>query len=62
MSATMVEFVKNESATSELERNFQSWCNEVAKQMGTLIDNDWAFDLFADGCSVEDAVVEMTPK
>lgn len=62
MISAMVDFVKNESAVSETERDFQKWCKQVTQRIGVSVDNDLAFDLFADGCSVEDAVTEMTPK
>lgn len=65
MISAMVDFVKNESAVSETERDFQKWCKQVSQLIqliGISFDKDLAFDLFTDGCSVEDAVTEMTPK
>lgn len=61
MKSAMVDFVKSESAVSETERDFQMWYKQVKQRIGSSVDSDWAFDLFADGCSVKDAVAEMAP-
>jgi len=62
MKSAMVDFVKSESAVSETERDFQMWYKQVTQRIGLSVESDWAFDLFADGCSVEDAITEMRPK
>jgi len=52
------EFRANESHVSAEERAFERWFRQVQKSLPNA-DEGEAYDLFADGCSVEEAVYEL---
>ncbi|MEH0791118.1 hypothetical protein KW882_02295 [Vibrio parahaemolyticus] len=58
-NSAMCDFVKGESHVTQLERDYSKWLASVNKSLGYSANDDLAFSLFDDGCTVEDAVAEI---
>jgi hypothetical protein len=54
------EFRANESASTREERYYEStWLPSLRRVLGVPFDEDHAYDLYADGCTVDDAAGEL---
>lgn len=56
----MFEMLKQENAVSPEELQYSAWLEKVRNRLGMHVnENSLAWDLWADGCDVEDAVEEL---
>lgn len=61
MTATnMHTMLCDENSATDAEIAFDRWFAKVLNAAGREINESDAWDLFADGCDVEDAVAELT--
>jgi hypothetical protein len=60
-ASTMADFVRGESLALATDQQFTNWCTAVSKGVGLQVDpNGIAWDLYSDGCTVKDAISEIS--
>ncbi|EJN3582875.1 hypothetical protein P6C68_004376 [Escherichia coli] len=56
----MYEMIRSENAVLPEELEYSAWLEKVRHRLGMHVgENSLAWDLWADGCDVEDAVEEL---